>query len=119
MKDKRKYMRFTAYMDIFYELMGRQPLNKKARLINVSKEGIRITDEKALLKGANIDMEIKIPGQSAYIPAFAEVVWSKSFDEAHCSTGMRFTKIQKKDRVKLLDYAYDEWLKTQRQTAAA
>lgn len=120
MKEKRKYMRFEAYTDIFYELLGHHPLDKKAHLKDISREGLRIADEKDLLKGSYIDMEIKIPGKTGYIPAFGEVMWSKSFDDVHCDTGLRFTKIQRKDRAKLLDYAYDEWLKAhEQQTATA
>ena len=114
-------MRFDddACIDIFYELMGRKPLKKKARLKDVSREGLRISGKKALLKGSYIDMEIKMSTKNRYIPAFGEVMWSKNLDNVYYDTGMRFTKIQKEDRTNLLGYAYDEWLKAhERQTAS-
>ena len=121
MKERRKYMRFDddACIDIFYELTGRRPLKKKARLKDVSREGLRILGKNALLKGSYIDMEIKMPTKNRFIPAFGEVVWSKNVDNTYYDTGMRFTKIQKEDRVDLLDYAYDEWLKAREQQTAS
>ena len=113
-------MRFEdAYIDIFYEIMGHQPLKNKARLKDISRGGLRISGKKALLKGSYIDMEIKVPARDKYIPAFGEVMWSRSLDDSYYDTGMRFTKIQKKDRSELLGYAYDEWVKAHEQQTAS
>lgn len=114
-------MRFDddACIDIFYELMGHQPLKNKAHLKDISREGLRISGKKALLKGSYIDMEIKMPTKNRYIPAFGEVIWSKNLDDTYYDTGMRLTKIQKEDRINLLDYAYDEWLKARERQVAS
>ena len=57
-----------------------------------------------------------LPGEEeAPINAFSEVVWSAKADESGYDTGMRFTKIKNEDKARLLDYAYNEWLRTKRE----
>ncbi len=112
-------MRFAAYLDIFYELLGSRPLKIEARLKDISREGLRLSGENALLKGSYIDMEIVIPGEDRYILAFCEVVWCKKLGNVYYETGMRFTKIQRHDKARLLDYVYNEWLKIQKPAPAS
>jgi hypothetical protein len=122
MKERRKFARFKSYMDASYELLGSRPLKVKARLKDVSKEGIRLSCESALLKGSHVDIMIKIPGQDKAIKAFGRVVSSKRLNKAYYDTNMSLTKVRSHEMARLLDYAYDEWLKThepQLQTAFA
>ena len=122
MKERRKFARFNTYMDTSYELLGSRPVMVKARLKDISKEGLRLVCESALLKGSYVDLVIEIPGQERTIKAFGKVVSSKRLNKAYCETNMCFTKVQSNDRARLLDYAYDAWLKAhkpQLQTATA
>ncbi len=108
-------MRFATYMDVFYGALGSHPLTINARLGDVSREGLRLLGERALTKGSYIEMEIGIPGEDKYIFVRAEIRWSKKLDTTYYDTGMHFTEIQNHDNATLLDYAYDEWTKAQRQ----
>ncbi len=114
MKERRKFVRFDTYMDTSYELLGSRPLKVKARLKDVSRNGLRLSSENALLKGSYVDMVIEVPGEDRGISAFGKVVCSKKLCNAYYDTSLRLTKIQDHSRARLLDYAYNEWIKIQR-----
>lgn len=118
MKERRKFIRFITYMDVFYGALGSHPSTINARLGDISREGLRLLGESALTKGSYIEMEIGIPGEDRYISARGEIRWSKKLDTTYYDTGMHFTEIQDHDKARLLDYAYDEWMKAQRQKSA-
>jgi len=114
MKERRKFVRFDTYMDTSYELLGSRPLKVKARLKDVSRNGVRLSGKNALLKGSYVDMLIEVPGEGRDISAFGKVVSSKKLGKAYYDTNLELTKIQGNDRARLLDYVYNEWVKIQR-----
>lgn len=114
-KERRKFMRFDAFLIVLYELLGGKPLKAKSRLKDVSKEGLRLSLENGLPKGSILELEMTPPGQYVPIIAFGEVVWSRKTKGGYFyDVGLRLTKIKPQDKARLLDYAYEEWRKVKR-----
>jgi len=111
MIERRKFMRFDAILDVFYAVLG-YPSNKvKSYSVNVSREGIRFTGKSPLKRGSLIELEFLIPGNKIPLTAIGEVAWSSNIGKSRYDAGIKFTKIDTDDRLKLLDFAYDSWLK--------
>ena len=99
-------------MDVRYHGLDSPPVDAKARLKDISREGLRLYGGDISQKGIFVEMEIKIPGKATPVPAFGEIMWCRKSDESSYNTGVRFTKIKPEDRAKLLDYVYQELIKT-------
>jgi len=114
MTERRKFMRFNALIDVFYHALGNPAAKYRSCMRDLSKEGMRISSEKKLDEGSELELELKIPGDNIPIFANAEVAWSERFDENRYESGVRITKIERFDRAKLMDYVYQEWLSAKR-----
>jgi hypothetical protein len=89
------------------------PANKvKAYLKDLSREGLRMNCNDPLHKGSKLEIEMLIPGDNIPIIVSGEVAWSTRVDKGSYDSGVKLTKIERFDRARLLDYVYDEWIKT-------
>jgi len=104
-KERRKYKRFKAIMTVFYRVLGASPREVVSRLIEISKEGLRISDEQEIRAGAAVELNIIVPGNPAPIIALARSVWCEKTDDFYYSKGMQIVKINSQDRDRLLNYA--------------
>ncbi len=115
MDDRRKFFRFETPVNLKYS-PRKAGIKKRSQTKNISKEGVAFSANKKLRKKKKLQMEFEIPGDN--IPVFAQgaVMWSKE-DEATTSrkkvfnVGIKLTNITNLDRSRILDYAYEQWLK--------
>ena len=114
MTERRKFMRFNAILDVIYNSLGRAAQKNKSHLKDLSKEGLKLSGDDVLQRGSRVELEMKIPGDNIPVFAFGEVAWSEKAGSSGFESGIRFTEIKKYDRARLLDYVYNEWIKTKR-----
>ena len=116
MEDKRKFTRFDSDLDAFrcYKAFGGVVEKIKSRIKDLSREGMRLLTDNDLPKGSSVELEIDVPGDNIPVFVFSVVMWSKKAGDTH-EAGLRFTKIEPRDRNKLLDYAYEAWQKFTKQ----
>ena len=111
--ERRKFMRFDTTMDGSYEVIkGEGKGNSEVR--NLSREGIQVMVDRELEKGAEVGLHLNVPGDNIPIFACAQVAWHKkvgSQENRPYAIGMKFTKIDRFDKARLLDYVYTTWLK--------
>ena len=117
MTEQRKYMRFDTILDVFYNFLDKPAVKTKSYLRNLSKEGLRLIGGGPLKKGSAIELEMNIPGDNIPIYAFGEVAWTGQTGESGYDAGIKFTKIKSHDRLRLLDFVYDQWVRAKRKTA--
>ena len=115
MAERRKFMRFEAVLDVIYNILGNSASKTKSYLKNLSKEGLRLIGDRPLQKGSFVELEMKIPGDNIPIFAFGEVAWANETEKSKYDAGIKFTKIKNHDRVRLLDYVYDRWVKIKKE----
>lgn len=115
MAERRKFMRFNAVLNIIYQAVDNSAKKFSSHLSNLSREGMGISGKGALRRGALLEMEMKVPGDNIPIFAAGEVAWSEKSDHNKYNSGIRFTNIESYDRAKLLDFAYNEWVKTKKE----
>jgi len=111
--ERRKFMRFDTAMNGSYEVIkGAGKGSSEVR--NLSREGIQVLVDRELDKGTEVGLHLNVPGDNMPIFACAEVAWNKrvgSVEERPYAIGMKFTKIDRFDKARLLDYVYTTWLK--------
>lgn len=112
MAERRRFMRFDALFEVFYNAFGTPNGKQKSEVRDLSRDGIRLASSKNLPKGSLIEIEMNIPGDNMPIFATGEVAWSARVTESKFQSGVRITKIESLDRARLLDYVYSEWIKT-------
>ncbi len=113
MNERRKYLRFNTPVDIQYKTLTLNPLFGKALAKDLSKEGLRIGMKDQVPVGTALEIQMNVPGDNLPVFATGKVAWADGFD-----TGVRLTKINQADRMRVLEYVYREWLKTTKKTAA-
>lgn len=115
MDERRKYIRFGTIIEALHRIMDRpEKLLTKGLLKDLSKEGVRLNSESSLEKGSLIELELRIPGEDVPIMAFGRVAWSQKSDETTFDAGIQFTKIKRGDRAKLMDFVYNEWIRSKK-----
>ncbi|MFH1996526.1 MAG: PilZ domain-containing protein [Candidatus Omnitrophota bacterium] len=111
MEERRRYMRFKTSLQVFYKVLNGLPTAIESSVVDVSREGLRLSDEKGMMKGSIVELSINIPGENEPVVAFAEEIWSRQSGEKKYDKGMRFTNISQDARSKLIGYAYDRLAK--------
>ena len=114
MRERRRFMRFEAILEVIYSLLGKPASKAKSYLKDLSKEGLRLIGNNPLQRGSLVELEMKIPGDNIPIFAFGEVAWARETENSKYDAGIKFTKIKNNDRLRLLDYVYDQWVKTKK-----
>ena len=113
MKERRKFMRFSASVDVRYSAPG-MTIEGSSLSKDVSREGISFSVNRRMPTGTPLDLEVNIPGEIAPIFAGAEVAWVKELvDRGDFDAGVKLVKMDPFDRSRLLEYVYNEWLKAE------
>lgn len=111
--ERRKFIRFDTALDASYEILGGTAKGPSV-VKNLSREGAQIVADTEFGTGTEVGLHLNVPGDNVPIFACAEVAWNKKTDsqgKAGFATGMKFTKIDRYDKARLLDYVYSQWLK--------
>ena len=118
--ERRRFMRFSTALHGSYEMLGGAKGEGRTEVKNLSREGVGLIMDKELDKGTEVGLYLNVPGDNVPIYACAEVAWNRKAEvnaDEPVATGLRFTKIDRYDRARLLDYVYSQWLKFLRKEA--
>ena len=105
--ERRRYMRFDLPIDLEYRTLTLNPIFGKALAKDLSKDGIRLNLKQAVPAGTPVEICLNVPGDNLPVFATGKIAWADGLQ-----AGIRFTKIDHRDRARVLEYVYREWLRT-------
>jgi len=112
--DRRKYMRFEGLLDgTFQDKAGK--VSGLTMFTEFSRSGLRVSLNRKVDVGKPLSFDIRFPGGFLSIPATGKVVWvsKRAKDWTYdFDAGVAFDRIDRWDRARLLDYAYESWRKS-------
>lgn len=111
--ERRRFMRFTAAMDVEYKTLTLNPIFGKALARDLSRDGIRVGLKQNLPAGTLVELCMNVPGDNLPVFATGKVAWADGLE-----AGVRLTKIATSDRTRVLEYVYREWLKNNSRSVA-
>ena len=109
MSERRRYIRFNTPLDVEYKTLALNPIFGKALLKDLSREGLRFGIKQAVPIGTQVQIALNVPGDNLPVFVTGKVAWADGLD-----AGVKLTKVSRTDRTRMLEYAYQEWLKTAR-----
>ena len=109
MTERRRYVRFNTSLRTFCKCVESSLAKFQTKIIDLSREGACLLMNRELEKGTPVDIELNIPGDNIPVLAAGEVCWSKE-SAGHMSAGVKFTKLNPRDKTKLLEYLYKNWI---------
>ncbi len=107
-QERRRFMRFQTELEADY-WTGEAPAAGRARVLDVSRAGMRVTLAQPMLTGAPVEFTLQLPGDNVPIFASGDVAWA-SAKPGQGGVGIRFRQIKSPDLARMLDYAYARWL---------
>ncbi len=107
MSERRKHMRFETPLDVEYRALAQNPIFGKALAKDLSREGIRLGIPQDVPIGTTVEMQMNVPGDNLPVFATGKVAWADGLE-----AGIKIMKISRADRARVLEYVYQEWLKT-------
>lgn len=113
MRERRKFFRFESPIGLRYAAEGGD-IEGGSRTENISREGAAFPIEKRLSKNDTLKMEFEIPGDNVPVFANGVVAWArkgKAGRKGLFDVGVRLVDISRPDRARILDYAYNRWVK--------
>ena len=113
MSERRKYMRFNAALNVEYKTLALNPIFGKALLKDMSREGLCFNVKQDIAIGTPVELSLNVPGDNLPVFATGKVAWADGLD-----AGVKLTKISRTDRVRMLEYVCNEWLKTAKRVSA-
>lgn len=105
--ERRKYLRFNTPMDVQYKTLTLNPIFGKTLAKDLSREGLRIGTSDKIAVGTPLEIQMNVPGDNLPVFASGKVAWADGLE-----AGVKLTKINQGDRVRVLEYVYREWLKS-------
>ena len=105
MTDRRKYLRFNAPLDVQYKTLTLNPIFGKTLAKDLSREGLRMGLKDRVDVGTPLEICMNVPGDNLPVFASGKIAWADGIE-----AGVRLTKINAGDRVRVLEYVYRQWL---------
>jgi hypothetical protein len=110
MEDRRKFFRFDAPLNVKYA-SDIEDAEGWSKTKNVSREGVSFAADKKLGTNQMLKMQFDIPGDNFPVFAQGTVVWVAKNKRNIFDVGVRLEAITRADRGRILEYAYQQWLK--------
>lgn len=114
MKERRKFMRFSTPLNVEYRTLTLNPIFGKTLAKDLSREGLRVGLKEQVSVGTPVEISMNVPGDNLPVFATGKVAWADGLE-----AGIRLTKIEQTDRMRVLEYVYKEWLKSARKSTSA
>jgi len=114
-KERRKFKRFGAYMNVDFHAPESKALEGSGLTKDLSREGIKVNTNKPLRTGDLVELEIHLPDETRPVRTTGKIVWSRPCTGRDQGTdyGVAFMMIDPVDKFRALDYAYNYWLETE------
>ena len=106
MAERRKYLRFNAPLNVEYRTLTLNPIFGKTLAKDLSREGMRLDLQQSVPVGTAVEVSLNVPGDNLPFFASGKVAWVNGLE-----AGVKLTKIGQKERARILEYVYGEWLK--------
>lgn len=113
MRERRQFVRTNGLVLVNFKVPD-EHLEGKSSAFDVSGAGLRITVDKQLAAGAQIEMELYLPGNSQPILARGRIVWSQKCKQETVNiqasakeyffAGIKFTAIDENNRERIISY---------------
>ena len=100
-------MRFSTPLTLEYRTLTLNPIFGKALAKDLSREGMRFGLKENIPPGTPLEISLNVPGDNLPVFAAGKVAWADGLE-----AGLKLTKISKSDQTRVLEYVYNEWLKT-------
>ena len=113
MTERRKYLRFNTPLDVQYKTLTLNPIFGKTLAKDLSREGLRISVKDKVAVGTALEISLNVPGDNLPVFATGKIAWADGLE-----AGVRLTKMNQTDRMRVLEYVYREWLKSTKKAAA-
>lgn len=113
MEDRRKFFRFEAPLNVKYT-SDNSKIKGQSRTTNVSREGVSFPLLDKVGMNEILKMQFDIPGDNFPVLAQGAIMWvdkGKRKKEKNFNVGVKLTSITRADRGRILEYAYQQWLK--------
>ena len=113
MEDRRKFFRFDAPLAVKYA-SDKDSTEGWSKTMNISREGVAFATESVLDKDETVKMQFEIPGDNFPVFAQGAVIWvnkNVKKDTNNYDIGIKLVAITRADRGRILEYAYQQWLK--------
>ena len=107
--ERRRYLRFSADLEVLYWAAGAAAVAGRARVRDVSRQGVCVASPALLPRGESMEMTFHMPGDNVPVFATGQIVWAAPGASAP-TAGIRFVTIKPLDLARLLDYSYARWL---------
>ena len=113
-KERRKFKRFDAFMNVQYRTQDGKSGEGIGLSKDLSREGLKISTDRALNSGSLVDLEVQLPDETRPIHTTGKVMWSVQggSEAGNYESGVCFLLIDPLDKFRILDYAYNYWLET-------
>jgi c-di-GMP-binding flagellar brake protein YcgR len=111
MKERRKYLRFAMPLDVEYRTLTLNPIFGKTLAKDLSREGVRVGLKEQVSAGTPLEVCLNVPGDNLPVFAIGKVAWADGLE-----AGVKLTRINENDRDRVLEYVYQQWLKSKRKT---
>ena len=111
MTERRRYVRFNANLSAIYKGVESSFAKAQSTITDLSREGVRLLLNKNMAQGTSVDLEMTIPGDNIPVVASGEICWSQKKGN-DLNAGVKFTKIAPRDKAKLLEYLYKNWIES-------
>jgi hypothetical protein len=115
MTERRKFLRFPTDVNAEYRGCREKEISGVSCIKDLSREGMRFSISRKLDTGTLLDMKFMLPGDEKPIYLTGEVIWANEpadNEDSMYLIGVKIYKIDNFDRVRLLDHAYTEWLRS-------
>ena len=104
--ERRRFIRFNTPMELEYKSLTLNPIFGKSLAKDLSREGMRVAVKHPIAVGTTLELSLSVPGDNLPVFATGKVAWADGLE-----AGLKLTKISQKDRARVLEHVYREWLK--------
>lgn len=104
-EEKRKSKRFDLPLEIECRTLTTSPETYSAVTRNVGRGGVAMRLPNEIERGVTLQMRLAVPGSQAPVSAMGRVAWVEG---GHL--GIRWTRIDRVDQERILEYIYQSWL---------
>lgn len=117
--ERRKHLRMDSFLDGAFSAEGMAGLTM---VHNVSREGLRVSLNRPVSVGTRLTLDLWLPGSDAPVTGTWQVMWAAHSPESWAyghGAGLSLVSMDRYERARVMDYAYDEWRRKHASEASA
>ncbi|MBU4304092.1 MAG: PilZ domain-containing protein [Candidatus Omnitrophica bacterium] len=104
MEQRRKFIRLAVDATVSYKLQDSGNSPAVAELQDISISGVRMVGDKPLVKGALLDIVLRIPGLKEEIKVKGVLKWQRNLGMQIYDTGVEFTQIDDSGKALIVEF---------------